>query len=193
MHIIRSLYDRSIVVLLLPQKPPRTAAMDPTRHAQNRNAFEALLRQLPGFKGYLEQEYRRESDYLARKWLADQLPLAKQGVDQAMRRLVEKVQLDALPSYEALRGRLDGFMNQIRGADRGYSGLFDYVRIGEAELDQVYAVDVALTSDMQTLVDACRDLSNDAAVQAVDNVRRLLDELEAKFRQRGEILKGLGK
>jgi len=169
--------------------------MDPTRHAHDRNALEALLRQIPGFRGYLEQEYRRESDFLTRKWLADQLLLAKQGVDQAMRKLVEKVQLDALPGYESLRGRLDGFANQIRGADRGYSGLFDYVRIGEAELDQAYAVDVALTNDMQTLVAACREMSSDPspADQAVCKVQQLLGELETKFRQRGEILQGMGK
>ena len=169
--------------------------MDTSRHAQDRNALESLLRQVPGFRGYLEQEYRRESDYLARQWLAEQLQLAKQGVDQAMRRLVDSVQLDTLPAFERLRGRLDGFMNQIRSADRGYSGLFDYVRIGEAQLEQAYTVDVSLTGDMQTLVAACREMSSHSASpdQAVGGVQIQLDNLEAKFRQRSEILQGLGK
>jgi len=169
--------------------------MDPTRHAQDRNALEALLRQIPGFRGYLELEYRRETDYLTRKWLTDQLQLAKQAVDQAMRRFVETMQLDALPAFERLRGRVDGFANQIRAADRGYSGMFDYVRVGEAELEQAYAVDLSLTNDIQSFLVACHEMSGSSspAEQVVGKVQGLLEELEAKFRQRGEILKGLGK
>lgn len=169
--------------------------MDPTRHAQNRNSFESLLQQLPGFRGYLEKEYRRESDYLARRWLADQLSLAKQALDQAMRQLVDKVQLDELPRYESVRGRMDGFRNQILSAERGYSGLFDYVQINEAALEQAYAVDVAMTNEIGGLVTACRELtaSPTGSSAGVEQIQRLLGELETRFRQRGEILKGLGK
>lgn len=170
--------------------------MDPAQHAHERNALEGLLRQLPGFKGYLEQEYRRESDHLCRRRLADQLGLAKQGIDQAMRGLVERVQLDELPKYETLRGRIDGFRNSVLGADRGYSGLFDYVRITEATLEQAYAIDLALVGDVEQLVTACRGLASNSSggsSLSLEQVVQLLAELEAKFRQRGEILEGMGK
>ncbi len=39
---------------------------EPERHAEKRNFVESILRHIPGFRGYLEKEYRRDSDYLAR-------------------------------------------------------------------------------------------------------------------------------
>ena len=171
--------------------------MDPARHAQNRNSLESIVRQIPGFRGYLEEEYRRESDFLVRQWLAEQLQLAKQALDQAMRRAVDAVQLDALPPFERLRGRIDGLMNQIRSADRGYSAVFSYVRTGEAELDQVLLVDQELTGDVTAFLAACQDLAsggNTASGAApLDALQRQLEDLESKFRRRGEILRGLGK
>ena len=35
---------------------------DASEHAKDRNWIEDILRVVPGFRGYLEKEYRRESD-----------------------------------------------------------------------------------------------------------------------------------
>ena len=42
--------------------------------------MESILRKIPGFRGYLEKEYRRESDHLARTWLADRVGQCKTGL-----------------------------------------------------------------------------------------------------------------
>ena len=99
---------------------------DPSRHASNRNWFESILRYVPGFRGYLEKEYRRESDYLARTWMADRLQRSKVGLDDFMRALVDAANLDVLPPCERLRSKLDGLISRIRSAVRGYSGIFDF-------------------------------------------------------------------
>ena len=44
--------------------------IDPEHHAEGRNFVESILRHVPGFRGYLEKEYRRESDYLLRTAMA---------------------------------------------------------------------------------------------------------------------------
>ena len=51
---------------------------EPRQHAQSRGWIESILRRIPGFKGYLEKEYRRDSDALQRTWLADRLQRASQ-------------------------------------------------------------------------------------------------------------------
>ncbi len=50
---------------------------EPRQHAQSRGWIESIGRRIPGFKGYLEKEYRRDSDALQRTWLADRLQRAK--------------------------------------------------------------------------------------------------------------------
>ena len=80
---------------------------EPKQHAAKRNWLESLGRKIPGFRGYLEKEYRRESDELQRKWLADQLQRSKRGLNEYARSLAEAAQVDQLPQIERLRSKLD--------------------------------------------------------------------------------------
>ena len=41
----------------------------PKDHTQKRGVIETIGRHIPGFRGYLEREYRRDSDKLQRDWL----------------------------------------------------------------------------------------------------------------------------
>src|SRR5579862_4715477 len=61
--------------------------IDPKLHAQNHGTLENLIRHIPGFRGYLDREERRESDFLVRKWMADRLQQCKQGLDDYLRTL----------------------------------------------------------------------------------------------------------
>ena len=63
--------------------------IDPKRHADNRGSIESMLRQIPGFRGYLEKDYRQESDHLVRRWMADRLQQSKRALDASMTALVE--------------------------------------------------------------------------------------------------------
>ena len=46
---------------------------EPRQHTENRGWIESIGRRIPGFKGYLEKEYRRDADALQRTWLAERL------------------------------------------------------------------------------------------------------------------------
>ena len=116
----------------------------PKDHAVDRNLIETVLRHIPGFRGYLEKEYRRESDELQREWLADKLQRSKRSVDELARQLVDAAEVDAIPPIDRLRVRLDRLLGRIRGAMQGYSGFFDLVRVDESLLEEVYAHDASL-------------------------------------------------
>ena len=58
---------------------------EPRDHTEDRNWIEAVLRYVPGFRGYLEKEYRRESDDLQRDWLADRLQRSKRAINASAR------------------------------------------------------------------------------------------------------------
>jgi hypothetical protein len=168
---------------------------DPSIHSESRNAIEKLVRSIPGFKGYFEREDRRESDHLARVWMVDQLQKCKSTLNRWQESLVDAGQLDALPAVDRLRSRIDLLQSRIKGAMRGYSGFFDYVKVKEAELDQVYQADLILMSDTTALVETCEQLATagDKAQDVLTKLSGQVDELSRSFDKRNDILTGMNK
>ncbi len=166
---------------------------DPKDHAENRNWMETVLRYIPGFRGYLEKEYRRESDELQREWLSRRLQQAKAGLDDYGRALLDAGNLDALPQCERVRTRLDKIIWRIASAMQGYSGVFDLVRIDEAVLDRVYEHDAGLVQEVDSLADTIEKLKDQGEEPAavVPGLLASIDQLEDAWDQREDILKGL--
>jgi phage shock protein A len=166
---------------------------EPKDHAERRNWFETILRYVPGFRGYLEKEYRRESDELQRQWLADRLQRSKRAIDDLTRPLADAGQIDALPQVDRMRGRLDKLIARIRGAMQGYSGFFDLVRVREDLLDRIYEHDVGLMEQIDALGQAIEELPEQhdgIAARMTDLVDRI-DALERQWDIRDDMLKGL--
>ncbi len=166
---------------------------EPKKHAENRNFVESILRRVPGFRGYLEKEYRRESDELQRKWLADRLRTAKSALDELAKRLVDEVRIDDIPRVERVRNRLEKLIGRIDGAMQGYSGVFDLVRINETVLDKVYDHDVAMMEQTEKTAEAVESLKahDPDLVGSLDRVLEQIDALEDVWTGRDQILKGL--
>jgi len=167
---------------------------DPKQHADDRGVIESILRYIPGFRGYLEKEYRRESDSLARTWLADRLDRSKRYLDDYGRALVDAGQIDGLPQVERLRNRLDKVLARIQGAVHGYSGFFDFVRVDEDLLDDVYDHDMSTMDDVDALAQSVEALSSNTPPpgEAVPQLLRQLEMIEQRIDKRADLLKGLG-
>ena len=117
---------------------------EPRHYVQHRNSLMMLVGWIPGFHGYLEREYRRDSDALQRTWLADRLQRSKRAMDAVALKLADAGKLTVLPQCDRLRAKTDELIARIRGAWEGYTGVFDLVKVDQALLDQVYDHDVAL-------------------------------------------------
>jgi hypothetical protein len=167
---------------------------DPTRHARDRGAFESILRRIPGFKGYLDKEYRRDSDHLTRTWMADRLQASKRGLDDFMRAQVDRGSLDGMAECERLRTRLDGAISRIRSAARGYSGLFDFVQVKEELLEEVYEHDLSTVDEVDNLARALEQLpqSSEPPAAIVPDMLKQVDEIDRRLADRESLLKGLG-
>jgi hypothetical protein len=166
---------------------------DPRQHSDRRNVFESLLRYIPGFRGYLEKEYRRESDSLARTWMADRLQESKRDLDQFSRAQVDAGNINDLPSMERIRARIDQLVSTLRGDVRGYSGFFDYVRIDESVLDRVYENDMSLLEDVKAFAESVEQLRDkpDTPRNVCDDLQRRLDDLFEKYQVRRDLLIGI--
>lgn len=165
---------------------------EPSSHAESRNWLESLVRQVPGFKGYLEREYRRDSDQLARTKIADGLHQCKVALDRCQQTLVDAGQLDMLPACERLRTRLDVLQSRVKGTMRGYSGFFDFVRVDEELLDQVYQLDMSLIDDAAALQRFGESLTAGAPLpEVLTKLSAQIDDLARRFDRRSELLEGL--
>jgi hypothetical protein len=168
--------------------------IDPKQHADNRGAIESILRYIPGFSGYLEKEYRRESDALARNWLADRLQRAKRGLDEYGHTLVNLGQIDQLAVLERMRARLDRAINRMRAQMPGYSGFFDYVQVDQGLLDDIYEHDLAMITRVDALAQRLEQLpgSEQAPLQVVPAIQSEVDQVLADIDRREDLLKGVG-
>lgn len=166
---------------------------DPKEHLENRGVIETILRYLPGFRGYLEKEYRRESDALQRTWLADCLERSKRSLSDYTRDLAESGKIDQLPRCERMRNRLDRVIARLRGAMPGYSGFFDFVQVNEELLDDVYDHDVAMMENVESLAGSLDSLANTSSEpdKVMPELLQKIEAVDQQIDQREDLLKGL--
>jgi len=136
---------------------PRDAA------AERRNLLDRILLKIPGFGNYLEKEYRRENDHLLRQHLCQRLVEGKQRLNDAVRAALDAGRLGLLGQVTPVSNLLEQLESRIRFASHGYSGFFDAAKIGEKELDALYAFDAAMLNDLDGLLTDLGELAGAAA------------------------------
>ena len=124
-----------------------------------KGSFEEILMQIPGFKGYLRAEYRRDADRLQRQHLGQELKRARQTLDKVKQDLAQKLAFTHITRLETLTDKIYRVASRIENADEGYSGFFDSVKVGEKELALIYEVDKDLLSDVSLVAQAASKLS----------------------------------
>lgn len=153
-----------------------------------KNFLEKIASHIPGIGGYRERESRRETDRRIRDYLAARLDEGRAGLNALRNQATDAGQLKTLDAIGKLDRILQKSVSSLRYADYGFSGLFDQLKIREAELDQVYAYDAALVTDVVALSDALR-----AGSEAVPEISVLValagtaEQLDLRIARRREI------
>lgn len=134
--------------------------------------FKKILSYIPGFKGYIERQKRRDSDKILRDTVANRFEEQWQRIAAIQRDLVSQGELQYVDDLEAAAIKLRTFIDRIRRARRGYSGLFDAEKINEKELELLYQYDASLLA------------MTDEVARAIDNVEASIgsDGLPASIR-----------
>jgi hypothetical protein len=159
-----------------------------------RNSLERLLEKIPGFRGFQDRELRRDVDRLQREYLATELGRLKSLLRERSRELVDGGQLAALAPFDRLDRSLDGLAQQIRFSDYGASGLFDAVKIGDAELARLYDFDLSILGHLGGIEAAIAALPPSGApgagdpAPALDQVLEQVRALSDRWRQRDEVI-----
>ncbi len=120
--------------------------------------FKKILSVIPGFKGYIERQKRRDSDKILRETVANRFDQQWQRISALQRDFINQGELQYVDDLEAAAIKLRTFIDRIRRARRGYSGLFDAEKINEKELALLYQYDASLLE------------MSDQVASAIDNV-----------------------
>lgn len=153
-----------------------------------KNFLEKIASYVPGVAGYREREARRETDRRIREFLAARLDEGRASLNALRNQATDAGQLSALDAIGRLDRTIQKSVSTLRYADYGFSGLFDQLKIREAELDQVYAYDAALVADVVALADALRATQTAGADgAAIQPLSASAEQLDLKIARRREI------
>lgn len=166
--------------------------MDMQKKARGKlNWFERVLLKIPGFKGYYEREFRRDADRLQREFIVRQLNEAERHLSRTIQTVSRQKDLALLTEFDLLSKRLQKTVGEILYADRGYSGFFDLVKIGESELDAVYRLDGEMIDAAERFCAATGKVADaPQAAPRFDAFKDALAHIEALLAKRIDLLKG---
>ncbi len=160
-----------------------------------RTALEKLTSFIPGWKGYQERQNRRKADQTMRSVLADQLATQRGNIEAAQKDLINHGQFDLLDDLGSAVTQLQTFIDRVRFATYGYSGLFDAVKVNEEELERLYGFDAALFQYVERLQEATAHLrdaiaSGEGVEQVINIIQEICREANATFDQREHVILG---
>jgi len=160
--------------------------------------FKKLIGYIPGFSGYVERQNRRDADKLVRDTVANRFEEQWKRVSNLQSDLVSGGMIQYVDDLEKAAIQLRTFIDRITMAPRGYSGLFDAVKINEKELEALYQFDAAffdLAEQVKTGVDNLEaSLADEAALPAaIRNLTTLARLANETYDRRTEAFTGSGK
>ena len=166
-----------------------TSQMDP---------FKSLASHIPGFKGYVERQNRRDADKLLRDTVVRRFDEQWKRASQLQVDMISQGMIAYVDDMERAALQLRTFIDKMSTAARGYSGLFDAVKINEKELEAIYQYDAAFF-DLAEQVGRALDnveasLADEAALPAaIRNVTSIARMAVETYNRRSEVVVGDGK
>ncbi len=160
--------------------------------------FKKLLAYIPGFKGYIERQSRRDADKILRDTVARRFEEYWGRASNLQVELVNSGMIKYMDDMEKASLALRTFIDKITTAARGYSGLFDAVQINEKELESIYQFDLAFF-DLGDQIGRALDnveasLADETALPAaIRNLTSLARLAVETFERRSEVVTGSGK
>jgi hypothetical protein len=157
--------------------------------------FRKLSSYIPGFSGYVERSNRRAADKLLRETVARRFDELYRRASALQTELVNAGRLSYLDELETAVARIQTFMDKVATASYGYAGFFDAVKINEAELEKLYAYDMAfftLADQINAALDNVEHslMDDEGLPAAIRNLSSLARDAVQTFDRRYEVING---
>lgn len=158
----------------------------------SQDIFKKLLSKIPGFSGYIERENRRSSDKLLRETIANRFEEIWRRISGLQQEFISQGEISLIDDLESAAIKLRQFIDRIRTAAYGYSGLFDAIKVNENELAQLYQYDLALfnlAEEVDRGVDNIEaSIGTDGLPAAIRNLNTLTKNCVEAFNKRAEVV-----
>jgi hypothetical protein len=157
--------------------------------------FKKLASYIPGFGGYVERQNRRDADKLLRDTVARRFEDQWKRASQIQEEMVSNGMIAYVDDMEKAAIQMRTFIDRISTAPRGYSGVFDAVKINEKELEAIYQFDAAFF-DLADQVTRANDnveasMGDEAALPAaIRNLTTLARLANQTYDKRSEAVTG---
>jgi hypothetical protein len=160
----------------------------------SRNLLEKIVAFIPGFKGYMDRNARRDADKLLRETVAARFEQQWSRVSELQRQMIEEGGIETVDNLEAAAVKLRTFIDRVRTAPYGYAGFFDAVKVDEPELVRLYQFDAGLLDravQLSTAVDnVAASAGTDGLPAAIRNVATQAQDALDAFQARSELILG---
>jgi hypothetical protein len=160
----------------------------------SRNLIEKIGAMIPGFKGYVDRNARRDADKLLRESVALRLEQQWSRVSELQRQLIGQGAIELVDDLEASAIKLRMLVDRVRTASYGYAGFFDAVKVQEADLVKLYQFDSTLLDRAAQLASAVDNIGasigSDGMPAAIHNVVTLAQEALDAWNGRNEVILG---
>jgi len=154
--------------------------------------FKKIASKIPGFKGYVERQNRRDSDKLIRDTIYRRFRELEGRISDLQVEFINQGEIKHTDDLEKAALRLRTFADRVRTAPRGYSSLFEAVKINEAELAKLYEYDVTLldkAEDIGRAIDNIQaSIGTDGLPAAIRNLQTLSKECIKAYDRRQEVV-----
>lgn len=159
----------------------------------SKGLLEKIVGFIPGFKGYMEKESRREADKLLRDLIATRYGEQLSRLEMLQTQLISSGGLEYVDDMQDAVTRLQRFIDMVKTAARGYSGFFDAVKVKEAELAKLYAFDNALLDNAKQIAEAVNVVetavnNNEGIPASIRKLSSQVAECNTTFERRSEVL-----
>ena len=157
--------------------------------------FKKLIGYIPGFSGYVERQNRRDADKLLRDTVARRFTELWKRASNIQTDLVSNGMIEYVDDMEKAAIQLRTLIDKISTAPRGYSGMFDAVKINEQELQAIYQFDAAFFDLAEQIGHALDNveasLGDESALPAaIRNLTNLARDAVKTFERRSEVFTG---
>lgn len=147
---------------------------------------------IPGFSGYIDRQERRNSDKLLRETIAKRVMEQHKRVSELQVELLNEGEIAFVDDVERAALRLQTFADRVRTATRGYSSVFEAVKIDEDALNKILAYDDTLLDMTDSIAQAVDNvqasMGSDGLKAAIGNLQTVSQDCIDAFNKRDEIV-----
>lgn len=163
-----------------------------------RGKLENLVARIPGFRGYLDNKTRRTADRMLRDHIAGLIKKRIERLTEIEKAILADGGLAYMSETRSAKTKLQTFHDRVKAAAPGYSGFFEAVKIGVAEMETLYSFDEAqirfadqFDEALDTLQQAAQ--SKESLNEAIATLNQVALAANEAFSLREGVLTGLDK